>query len=105
MPIWSDTHKPGDYTQAFHIPYLNGPGKFLIASSPDEKDVRREGKRFNAFKASLRRYALHPTAQRATKLSARIAYEKEGKLWGAWVTTTWNSTLVAEVEKLVFNIP
>lgn len=101
MPLWSDTHKPGDYRQAFHEPYLNGPGKFLIAAFPEEKDVRREGKRFNAFKASLRRYSLHPTAQRAQKLSARISYEKEGDLWGAWVTTAWNSTLIADIEQHV----
>lgn len=95
--MWSKTHSPADYVQAFHTPFLEGPGQFAIAMSLEEKDVRREGKRFNAFKASLGRFPLHRTSQRALKLTARVSYELEGEVWGAWVTTTWNSTMIEEL--------
>ena len=75
MAMWSETKLPGDYSLAFHDAINSGPGVFVIASG-SEKDCRREGNRFNAFRAALRRNPSHPTAAKLAKLEVRLQYKE-----------------------------
>lgn len=97
MAMWSETKLPGDYSLTFHDAIMTGPGIFVLATGT-EKDCRREGNRFNAFRASLRRNPSHPTAQRMEKLEIRLRYEEvfPGR-WHCLCVTKHASTLAEQI--------
>lgn len=105
MPIWSDTHKPGDYVIAFHHAVCAGPGAYVIWQGT-EREVKREGKRFNAFKAALRRYPQHPSAQASQGKDFRLSYEQDEfdpNLWFLWCNVRWSSGLAQAILTQVFD--
>lgn len=97
MAMWSEAKMPGDYSLTFHDAITTGPGTFVLATGP-EKDCRREGNRFNAFRASLRRNPSHPTAARMAKLDLRLQYKEvfPGR-WQCLCITKHASTLASEI--------
>ena len=97
MAMWSERKLPGDYSLTFHDAILTGPGLFLLFAG-SEAECRREGNRFNAFKASLRRNPSHPTAKRAERLTIKLKYEEisPGR-WQCLCVSQLASGLVAEI--------
>jgi len=103
MAMWYKTKMPGDYIAVFHTPFLEGPGRFAIWTSYLEADVRREGNRFNAFKASLRRNPHHATAKIAAKMLARVEFRQgEDGLWEALVTTRMKDNFTELLAQKIF---
>lgn len=103
MPMWRDSHTPDSYVSNFHRPFREGPGKWLVMYSEDEKDVRREGRRFNAFRATLRRWPNHPTSREMMKYDARLSYELgHDGVWMLYCTVSYSSDLALKViEKIL----
>ena len=102
MAMWSERRLPGDYSLAFHDAILSGPGVFILFAGA-EKDCRREGNRFNAFRASLRRNPSHPTARHARRLSIRLQYEEVSPgCWHCQCHSKIASTLAEEIMGQVY---
>lgn len=105
MAMWAETKLPGDYSLNFHAAITEGPGRIVIAQGK-EKDCRREGNRFNAFKAVLRRNPGHPTAQKLVTLDLRIEYRQvTPDVWSATVVSRPASTLATEIMQQIFTTP
>lgn len=77
MAQWNPNKNPNEYPLAWHRYLMQGEGLYIMLQGVGHTVGNRERKKFNAFKASLRKHPLHETSRALSKLTTRISLEPD----------------------------
>lgn len=105
MALWNPNRIPDKYPTLFHQAATNTLTSMpiLLAVTPKRGQADHQRKRFNAFKATLRNYPLHPTSQRAKEFISRVEIRESRD---GWEVLVWNrENNLQSLQSIVDSLP
>ena len=80
MGMWKATKRPSDFPVKYSEAVCAGPGEYTLERGCAAA-MRREQKRFSAFKSACRRFPMHRAATALQNFETRTRIERVGETW------------------------